>query len=370
MTRSDLSAEQTATEPEQPRRKRVLQAEVPRYLLREASRVPEALAENFAKSPTRPIELAVALGLSPTSGGFRTICGAALGYGLTTGGPNSQEIGLTELGKRVVGPLSEGDDDAAKREAVLTPRVERQFLERYDGHPLPADNIAHNVLESMGVPRSATARVYEIIRENAEDVGFVKLIRDKAYVDLGPMQKGDDARPGSSARPAENVTLTASTEEEVSAGMPNTSSSAPPPLPVRTERVFVSGSAHPKLAEQIAALLEFGGREAVAKTELEASNTSHLLALTDEMRECSSGVFFLSTQAVLDSPSTTESMLLELGAAVALFGSRCVLVVEAGAHVPLWLSDLPNITCSSGELTLTDITAIVSALMSADEGTE
>lgn len=370
MTRSDQSAEQSAAEPEQPRRKRVSQAEVPRHLLREASRVPEALAENFAKTPTRPIELAVALGMSPTSGGFRTICGAALGYGLTTGGPNSQAIGLTELGKRIVGPLREGDDDAAKREAVLTPRVERQFLERYDGHPLPADNIAYNVLESMGVPRSAAARVYEVIRENAENVGFVKLIKDKAYVDLGPMQIEGDAESSSPARSSESQTLTTSTEEGGSAIMPSAPNSAPPPPPVRAERVFVSSSASPEIADQIAALLKFGGREAVAKTELAVSNTSRLLALTGEMRECSSGVFFLSTQAALDSPSATENTLLELGAAVALFGSRCVLVVEAGAHVPSWLSDLPSVTCSSGDLTLTDITAIVSALMSANGGTE
>lgn len=358
-----------ATAPVKPARRRVPQSKVPRVSLSSTLRVPRALADHFAKEPARPLDIAAALNMSPTSGTFRSLCGAALGYGLTTGGPNAQSISLTDLGRRIVSPLLEGDESEAMREAILTPSVERDFLERYDGNPLPAEHIAHNVLETMGVPLGATARVYTVIRENARAANFIKTIRDKDYVDLSAVQRrtpldqaeasGTSSVAGPSDQAAERVETTTA---------PGTSSQAV--KQADSDRVFVSGSANPEIAEQIAALLEFGGREAVAKTELEASNTSHLLALTDEMRECSSGVFFLSTQAALDSPSTTESTLLELGAAVALFGSRCVLVVEAGAHVPRWLAGLPNVTCSSGELTLTDITAIVSALMSANGETE
>lgn len=361
-----------APKSDKPRRQRVSQSEVPRLLLRDALRVPEALAENFAKVPTRPFDLAVALGVRPTSGGFRTLCGAALGYGLTTGGPNSQAIGLTELGRRIVSPLSEGDDEAAKREAVLTPGVVRRFLERFDGSPLPPGNIAHNLLESMDVPRTATARVYGIIRENADDVGFIKSIGEKEYVDLGPMQDRSNAAPESPTRASDDSTSSAPATAQEPAGVaPDTPSKAPLAPSVRTERVFVSGGTKPDLAAQIAALLEFGGREAVAKADLKAPDTSHLLALVDEMRDCSSGVFFLSALATSEallpgSRNLPESALFELGAAVALFGPRCVLVAEAGAQIPPWLSDLPRVTSSGGDLTLTDITAIVSALMSAN----
>ena len=365
-----------APESSKPRRQRISQSEVPRHLLRDALRVPEALADNFAKNPARPFDLAVALGVSPTSGGFRTLCGAALGYGLTTSGPNSQAIGLTELGRRIVSPLSEGDDEAAKREAVLTPGVVRRFLERFDRNPLPPGNIAHNLLESMDVPRTATERVYSIIHENADDVGFLKQIGEKAYVDLGPMQSRGNAVPESPTRTPDDSVLSApATAQEAVAIAPDTSNEAPPVPSVRTERVFVSGGARPELAAQIAALLKFGGREAVEKTEPGTSDGPRLLAIVDEMRECSSGVFFLSAQPALEKPlasgySDTASSLLELGAAVALFGPRCVLVAEAGAEIPPWLADLPRVTCTSGELTLTDITAIVSALMSVNGADE
>jgi hypothetical protein len=53
---------------------------------------------------SRPLDVASALDVQPSSGGFRVECGAAIGYGLTEGGPNAPEISLTTLGKRIVTP--------------------------------------------------------------------------------------------------------------------------------------------------------------------------------------------------------------------------------------------------------------------------
>lgn len=37
----------------------------------------------------------------------------------------------------------------------------------------------------MGVPPGSTDKAFEIIKENAELVGFLKSVKDKIYVDLG-----------------------------------------------------------------------------------------------------------------------------------------------------------------------------------------
>src|SRR5688572_24294669 len=108
----------------------VSQADVPAYTLAQALRVPQAIADNYGKNPTKPLRVAEAMGLSPGSGGFRMLCGAAIAYGLTEGGYNSDLIGITPLGRRIVAPTKEGDDLAAKREALLRPRVVRDFLTR------------------------------------------------------------------------------------------------------------------------------------------------------------------------------------------------------------------------------------------------
>src|ERR1019366_6937953 len=82
--------------------------------------------------------------MSPSSGSFRTLAGAAIAYGLTSGGAFASEIAITPLGMRIVRPTLEGDDLAARREALLIPKVLGEFLRQYDGAALPADTIASN----------------------------------------------------------------------------------------------------------------------------------------------------------------------------------------------------------------------------------
>ena len=186
----------TKTNKKAPRAAPVMQTDVPRVSLEQAVRVPRAIADNYAAGPVRPLDVAAALDMTPSAGTFRILCGAAIGYGLTEGGPNAAEISITELGRRIVTPLVEGDDDAAKREAALVPTVEKQFLEKYNGSPLPVEKIALNVLVSLGVPQSSASRLYGVIKENAEYVAFFKVIKDKTYVDLDPTDTMP-ARPSS-----------------------------------------------------------------------------------------------------------------------------------------------------------------------------
>src|SRR5580700_73986 len=95
-------------------RQRVSQSDVPRHPLEEALRIPQALSDEYGKQPASPVDVGAAIGLQPTTGKFRSLAGAALAYGLTDGGPNVKEIGLSDLGRRIVAPTAEGDDLAAK----------------------------------------------------------------------------------------------------------------------------------------------------------------------------------------------------------------------------------------------------------------
>src|SRR4051812_9591995 len=83
------------------------QSDVPSVGIEQALRVASALADNFGKQPARPLQVAQALGIQPTSGGFRTVCGASIAFGLTDGGYNSEQISLTPLGRRIVAPTKE-----------------------------------------------------------------------------------------------------------------------------------------------------------------------------------------------------------------------------------------------------------------------
>jgi hypothetical protein len=125
--------------------------------------------------------------MTPTSGGFRGITGAAVAYGLTTGAAQAPEIGITPLGTRIVRPTTEGDDLAAKREALLRPKVVGEFLRDYDGASLPSDEIAKNVLLEKGVPHNRVDHVLELIVEGARSVGLIREWSGKQFVDLAPV---------------------------------------------------------------------------------------------------------------------------------------------------------------------------------------
>src|SRR5687767_11377474 len=61
----------------------VSQADVPAYSLEKALRIPQAIADNYGKNPTRPLRIAEALNMLPSSSTFRMLTGAATAYGLT-----------------------------------------------------------------------------------------------------------------------------------------------------------------------------------------------------------------------------------------------------------------------------------------------
>lgn len=166
------------------RKARLSQEDVPGFPLDQALRVARSIAENYAFSPTKPLNVAAGMGVTPTSGFFRGVTGAAVAYGLTSGGYNAAEIGLTPLGLRIVRPTTEGDDLAAKREALLKPKIVGDFLRKYDNAALPAEAIAKNVLQERGVPADRLDDVYDLIISGANELGFLRELSGKRYVDL------------------------------------------------------------------------------------------------------------------------------------------------------------------------------------------
>jgi hypothetical protein len=183
-------------------RARLSQEDVPAYSLDQALRVPQAIADGYAYKPTRPLNVAGVMKMSPSSSHFRMITGAAVAYGLTAGAAQAPEIGITPLGMRIVRPTSEGEDLTAKREALLRPKVVGEFLRDYDGAALPSETIAKNVLQEKGVPSDRLDDVLTLILEGAEAVGFLKVISGKRYVDLAtPAGQPEKAPAGDPSPP-------------------------------------------------------------------------------------------------------------------------------------------------------------------------
>lgn len=217
-----VAAPPAAATAEQKRKARLFQEDVPSYSLEQALRVARSIADNYAFKPTKPVNVAGAMGMTHTAGPFRAISGASAAYGLTTGASQAPEIGITPLGMRILRPTIVGDDIAAKREALLKPKVVGEFLRDYDGAALPPDAIAKNVLEAKGVPAERLDGVLELIVEGAKAVGFIREWGNgRRSVDLAAPMPTEEA-----------VDETASTATPASAATRSVPASAPAPVSV------------------------------------------------------------------------------------------------------------------------------------------
>src|ERR1700722_7814777 len=99
------------------------QSDFPLTSLQQAQKIASAIVDNFAGDGGSPPDVALALGISPTSSGWPALTGAAIAYGLIDGGWNANIMKLTPLGRKLVAPEAEGEDILARREAILRPRL-------------------------------------------------------------------------------------------------------------------------------------------------------------------------------------------------------------------------------------------------------
>lgn len=355
------------------KRSRLSQTDVPGVTLQQALRVPLAIAEEYAGKPTSPLRVASALKMQPNAGPFRTLCGAAIAYGLTSGGPNAEEISLTPLGLRIVRPLEEGKDEVSKREALLQPRVIGEFLRKYDGHPVPRQDIALNVLVDIGVPRERAEEVMTMILEGAKGVGYIHEIKGRPYVDLrGVGQMPQAAHKGTNGGIGES----ADEDDEDSGDVDNivvrmdapASPSLLAPGPTGNRRVFVTHGKNKDFLAPIKKLLGFGEMEPVVSVEKQSVSQPVPDKVMSDMRSCGAAIIHVDAEQRLVDVNADEhlvlnpNVLIEIGAAMALYGRRFILLVRDGVKLPSNLQGLYEVRYSgdalSGDVTIRLLEAI------------
>lgn len=330
-----------ADEETKPKKSSLAQSDVPSLSLDEALRVPRAIADHLGKQPGTPLQVAAAMGMKPTTGYFRTITAAALAYGLTNGGAFADAIGLSDLGRRVVAPTAEGEDGAARREAVQKPRVTREFLLKYNGSKWPRPDIGANVLETMGIPADQSARALKLIHTDAAEQGLLKEINGTEFVDLA-----------TAARTARSPAVSSDADVSIAdaADSVDRLDSTPAPRAIQpsaaSSKVFITHGRNQTIVDQIKKLLVFGGFSPVISAENQTSAKPVPDKVMDDMRSCSAGIVHVGTETrLLDADGDEHqvlnpNVLIEIGAAMALYGRRFILLVEQGVSLPSNLQGL------------------------------
>jgi len=346
-----------AVEDAAPDRKRISQLDIPAYSLEQALKVPKAIADNYARKPTVPLKVAAVLNVQLNTGGFRMLTGAAVAYGLTKGGAQAPQIEITPLGMRILKPTREGDDLAAKREAILRPRVIGTFLKQYDGSPVPRTDIAINVLSTeMGVPEERAGEAFEMIMESARSVGFVQKIKDKEYISLEGAGQPETEEEESYDRSE----LIGEMEDAAVQGDPaKPIVLAPPAAPLVAEankRVFITHGKNKDFLDPIKKLITYGKYEPVVAEEKQSVSKPVPDKVMGAMRSCGAAIIHVDVEKIVRDKDDKEhqilnpNVLIEIGAAMALYGRRFILLVKEGVQLPSNLQGLYEVRYAGEKL--------------------
>lgn len=275
------------------------------------------------------------------------LCGASIAYGVTAGGYNAATITITPLGDRILRPKKDGDDLSAKREAFLRPRVINKFLTEYNGSPLPREDIAQNVLEDLGVPKDRAAQVFSIISTQATSLGMSQNIKGKVYIDLSGVTDPSQSEPPIEKEGSGERSVETSSAPKNGADSPPLEPQIPAMLSsTQIRKVFVTHGKNREFVDPIKQLLQFGELEAVVSVERQSVSLPVPDKVMSDMRSCGAAIIHVEGEMRLLDAEAKEvivlnpNVLIEIGAAMALYGRRFILLVRDGVKLPSNLQGL------------------------------
>lgn len=352
VTAKKAQAANPSSAPAEKTRSYLSQEEIPAYDLEEALLIAKALIQEYGGHPAAPLDVAAAMDLTPTSGKFRMLCGSSIAYGLTIGGYNAAQIAPTDLAKRIIEPQEENDELAGKREAVMKPRILREFLSKYSGSPLPREDIGLNVLKGMSVPADRTKQVWEMVLRSADSVGFLQTIKERKYVNLGGVKPPEpsttpEAQEGAAESPQQEIReLVKTIHEPEAAAVAQEMRHSAGQNDARLRRVFITHGKNTALIEPIKELLGFGELIPVVSIQKESVAQPVPDKVMNDMRSCGAAIIHVDGELKLLDADANEhtvinpNVLIEVGAAMALYGRRFILLVREGVKLPSNLQGL------------------------------
>jgi predicted nucleotide-binding protein len=218
--------------------------------------------------------------------------------------------------------------------------------------------LVNTIVRQFDVPRAHAEVCATMFVENMEFVGLVKA-------------RGKDKYLSAQAIPviADEDVIDVVVEDEPNGSeadavphgpdnLPSGGVITPVLAPVSNEnnRVFISHGKNTAIVGQLKDLLMFGHFEPVVSVERETTSRPVPDKVMDDMRACGAGIIHVGTERkVLDAEGNEHSMinqnvLIEIGAAMALYGRRFILLTEPGTTLPSNLQGLYEVRLEGNEL--------------------
>lgn len=338
------STKTNGSAPATPQKKKRVDSDFPKRGLEEALRVPEALEKN-AGQPLPPIDTAMAMELSPGSSLFRDLASASMKYGLTKGTWRAAHIELTKGGESVIAPKSADERAQAVLNAALQPGTFAQIYDFYKGKKFPESQFFINtVVREFGVPQEHAKVCEGVFRANMEFVGLLRATNGGVWLSAEATAGQAIGQPGSSE--PEGVDRGLGSEETVGSPEPKSAEAVSVEPAVCSNRVFITHGKNHKILQQVKELLVYGKFEPVVSVEKHTVSKPVPDKVLDEMRACAAAVIHVGAEQVLIDEKGEQhavlnpNVLIEIGAAMALYGRNFILLVERGTELPSNLQGL------------------------------
>lgn len=123
-------------------------------------------------------------------------------------------------------------------------------------------------------------------------------------------------------------------------------------------RVFITHGKNRKILEQVKEIVTFGKFEPVVAKEHETTSKPVPDKVMEDMRSCQVAVIHVGSEGVLhdkdgnEVPQINGNVLIEIGAAMALYGRNFILLVEEGLKLPSNLQGLYECRYQGEELSM------------------
>jgi predicted nucleotide-binding protein len=325
-------------------------SEFPKHSLERALRIAEFIENENGGKPMPPTDIAIGLGVSPGSSDFRILLSSSYKYGLTLGSYKQEKIELTGLATSVMLPVDDQSRQLALRSAALTPTTFRGLFEHFKGKKLPEGAFLENTIaRDFGVPKTHAAKCAQIFRENLERVNLLRKATTGLWVSSEVETPRSRAVDSHDEEGVDHRTLPPG-EGDVEDAEFTTVTSVPPRSgavsPAVSNKVFVTHGRNRELVPQLKELLTFGQFEPVVSVERESVSKPVPDKVLDDMRSCGAAIIHVDaeqevmTQAGDRMVILNQNVLIEIGAAMALYGRRFILLVKNGAKLPSNLQGL------------------------------
>ena len=118
------------------------------------------------------------------------------------------------------------------------------------------------------------------------------------------------------------------------------------PVEPENRRVFVSHGSNKAIVAQLKEMLTYGKNVPVISAERETTSKPVPEKVMDDMRSCAAGIIHVGVESVILDANGVEhrqlnsNVLIEIGAAMALYGPNVILLVEEGTQLPSNLQGL------------------------------